>query len=103
MSGGEAKRVAMARIMINKPNIILLDEPMAALDPIVVQDIQKYILKIQSQGCAVLITDHQVRNLFDVVDRAYVISENSIIAEGTPSELLKSSKAIEKYFGTNFS
>ena len=98
-----AKRVAMARIMINKPNIILLDEPMAALDPIVVQDIQKYILKIQSQGCAVLITDHQVRNLFDVVDRAYVISENSIIAEGTPSELLKSSKAIEKYFGTNFS
>ena len=103
LSGGEAKRVAMARIMINKPNIILLDEPMAALDPIVVQDIQKYILKIQSQGCAVLITDHQVRNLFDVVDRAYVISENSIIAEGTPSELLKSSKAIEKYFGTNFS
>tara|TARA_E500000178_G_C16781125_1_gene643636 strand:- start:90 stop:845 length:756 start_codon:yes stop_codon:yes gene_type:complete len=103
LSGGEAKRVAMARIMINKPNVILLDEPMAALDPIVVQDIQKYILKIQSQGCAVLITDHQVRNLFDVVDRAYVISENSIIAEGTPSELLKSSKAIEKYFGTNFS
>ena len=103
LSGGEAKRVAMGRIMINKPNIILLDEPIEALDPIVVQDIQKYILKIQSQGCAVLITDHQVRNLFDVVDRAYVISENSIIAEGTPSELLKSSKAIEKYFGTNFS
>ena len=61
LSGGEAKRVAMARIMINKPNIILLDEPMAALDPIVVQDIQKYILKIQSQGCAVLITDHQCK------------------------------------------
>ena len=103
LSGGEVRRLQIARTLINEPKVILLDEPMAALDPIVVQDIQKYILKIQSQGCAVLITDHQVRNLFDVVDRAYVISENSIIAEGTPSELLKSSKAIEKYFGTNFS
>ena len=102
LSGGEAKRVAMARIMINKPKVILLDEPMAALDPIVVQDIQKYILKIQELGCAILVTDHQVKNLFDIVDRAYVISEQSIIAQGTPTELLKSSKAVEQYFGSNF-
>jgi lipopolysaccharide export system ATP-binding protein len=102
LSGGEVRRLMMARILINKPSIILLDEPMAALDPIVVQDIQKYILKIQSYGCAILITDHQVRNLFDIVDRAYVLGEQSIIAQGTPNEILKSSKAIELYFGSSY-
>ena len=103
LSGGEVRRLMMARIMINKPKVILLDEPMAALDPIVVQDIQKYILKIQSYGCSILITDHQVRNLFDIVDRAYVLGEQSIIAEGTPGEILKSSKAIQLYFGNQYS
>ena len=103
LSGGEVRRLMMARILINKPSVILLDEPMAALDPIVVQDIQKYILKIQSYGCAILITDHQVRNLFDIVDRAYVLGEQSIIAQGTPNEILKSSKAIELYFGQSYS
>ena len=102
LSGGEVRRLMMARIMINKPKVILLDEPMAALDPIVVQDIQKYILKIQSYGCSILITDHQVRNLFDIVDRAYVLGEQTIIAEGTPSEILKSSKAIQLYFGNQY-
>ena len=102
LSGGEVRRLMMARILINKPSVILLDEPMAALDPIVVQDIQKYILKIQSYGCAILITDHQVRNLFDIVDRAYVLGEQSIIASGTPQEILKSSKAIELYFGSAY-
>ena len=103
LSGGAIRRLMMARIMINKPKVILLDEPMAALDPIVVQDIQKYILKIQSYGCSILITDHQVRNLFDIVDRAYVLGEQSIIADGTPSEILKSSKAIQLYFGNQYS
>ncbi len=103
LSGGEVRRLMMARILIAKPKVILLDEPMAALDPIVVQDIQKYILKIQSFGCAILITDHQVKNLFDIVDRAYVLGEQSIIAKGTPKEILKSSKAIELYFGNQYS
>ena len=89
--------------MINKPKIVLLDEPLAALDPQIIQDIQKYILKIQSGGTAVLITDHNVRNLFDITDRSYVISEGNVIAEGTSRELLKSSKAIEHYFGSQFS
>ena len=102
LSGGEVRRLMMARILINKPSVILLDEPMSALDPIVIQDIQKYILKIQSYGCAILVTDHQVRNLFDIVDRAYVLGEQSIIAKGTPSEILKSSKAIELYFGSSY-
>ena len=102
LSGGEIRRLMMARVMINQPKIVLLDEPLAALDPLVIQDIQKYILKIQSYGCAILITDHQVRNLFDIVDRAYVIGEQSIIAEGTPNQILKSSKAIELYFGSSY-
>ena len=93
----------LSRVMINKPKIVLLDEPLAALDPIVIQDIQKYIMKIQSSGTAVLITDHNVKNLFDITDRSYVLGEQTIIAEGTSRELLKSSKAIEHYFGNQFS
>ena len=93
----------MARVMINNPKIVLLDEPLAALDPLVIQDIQKYILKIQSIGTAVLVTDHNVKNLFDITDRSYVLGEQSIIAEGTSNELLKSSKAIKHYFGSEFS
>ena len=103
LSGGEIRRLMMARLMINKPKIVLLDEPLQALDPIVIQDIQKYILKIQNMGVSILITDHAVKNLFDITDRSYVLGEHSVIAEGTSRELLKSSKAIETYFGSNFS
>ena len=103
LSGGEIRRLMMARVMINKPKIVLLDEPLAALDPLVIQDIQKYILKIQSSGTAILVTDHNVKNLFDITDRSYVLGEQSIIAEGTARELLKSSKAIKYYFGSQFS
>ena len=103
LSGGEIRRLMMARIMINKPKIVLLDEPLAALDPLVIQDIQKYILKIQSNGTAILVTDHNVKNLFDITDRSYVLGEHNIIAEGTSNELLKSSKAIKHYFGSQFS
>ena len=103
LSGGEVRRVMLARLMINKPKIVLLDEPLAALDPQIIQDIQKYILKIQSMGTAVLITDHNYLHLLQCCDRAYVINEGSVIAEGTPRELSKSSKAIEHYFGSQFS
>ena len=103
LSGGEIRRLMMARVMINKPKIVLLDEPLAALDPMVIQDIQKYILKIQSSGTAILVTDHNVKNLFDITDRSYVLGEHTVIAEGTSRELLKSSKAIEHYFGSQFS
>ena len=103
LSGGEIRRLMMARVMINNPKIVLLDEPLAALDPLVIQDIQKYILKIQSSGTAVLVTDHNVKNLFDITDRSYVLGEHTIIAEGTSRELLKSSKAIKYYFGSQFS
>ena len=93
----------MARVMINKPKIVLLDEPLAALDPLVIQDIQRYILKIQSMGISILVSDHNVKNLFEITDRAYVLGEQTVLAEGTSRELLKSSKAIEHYFGSQFS
>jgi lipopolysaccharide export system ATP-binding protein len=102
LSGGEIRRLMMARVMINKPKIVLLDEPLAALDPLIIQDIQKYILKIQSSGTAILVTDHNVKNLFDITDRSYVLGEQTVIAEGTSRELLKSTKAIEQYFGSKF-
>ena len=103
LSGGEIRRLMMARVMINKPKIVLLDEPLAALDPLVIQDIQRYILKIQSMGISVLVSDHNVKNLFEITDRAYVLGEQTVLAEGTSRELLKSSKAIEHYFGSQFS
>ena len=103
LSGGEIRRLMMARVMISNPKIVLLDEPLAALDPLVVQEIQKYILKIQSMGTAILVTDHNVKNLLDITDRSYVLGENTVIAEGTSREILKSSKAIEHYFGNQFS
>ena len=100
LSGGEVRRLQIARTLINNPKVILLDEPMAALDPIVVQDIQKFILKLQSYGCGVIVTDHQVQNLFEIVDRAYVIGEQTIVASGKPKDVLKSNKARELYFGS---
>ena len=103
LSGGEIRRLMMARVMINKPKIVLLDEPLAALDPLVIQDIQKYILKIQANGTAILVTDHNVKNLFDITDRSYVLGEQTIIAQGTSREILKSTKAIQHYFGSDYS
>ena len=100
LSGGEVRRLQIARTLINNPKVILLDEPMAALDPIVVQDIQKYILKLQSYGTGVIVTDHNIQNLLQVVDKCIVIGEQTIIAQGKPKEILQSAKARELYFGS---
>jgi len=100
LSGGEARRLQIARTLINNPKVILLDEPMAALDPIVVEDIQKYILKLQSYGVGVVVTDHNIQNLLKIIDRAYVISNQTIIAQGSEKEILRDSKAREMYFGS---
>ena len=100
LSGGEVRRLMIARTLIGSPRIILLDEPMAALDPIVVHDIQKFILKLSSYGCGIIVTDHNIQNIFQIVDRCMVIGEQSIIAEGKPRDILKSTKARELYFGS---
>ena len=100
LSGGEVRRLQIARTLINKPKVILLDEPMAALDPIIVQDIQKFIAFTILWMWSIIVTDHQVQNLFEIVDRAMVIGEHTIIASGKPKDILKSEKARELYFGS---
>ena len=102
LSGGELRRLMMVRVMINNPKVVLLDEPFAALDPLIIEEISKYILSIQANKTSIIVSDHNIKNLFAIVDRAYVLGSQGVIAEGTPSELLKSSKAIESYFGSNF-
>ena len=100
LSGGETRRLQIARTLITKPKVILLDEPLAALDPIVVQEIQDYILKLQAQSTGVIITDHNINNLLQIVDRLYVIASNSIIASGKKEDVLRSDKAKKLYFGS---
>ena len=100
LSGGEVRRLQIARTLINNPKVILLDEPMAALDPIVVQDIQKYILKLQAMQTAVIVTDHNIQNLLQIVDRLFVIGENTIITSGKKEDVLSNAKARELYFGS---
>ena len=102
LSGGESKRVNLARLMITNPKVVLIDEIWSMVDPLVVQDMQKYILQIQSQGVSVLITDHSTTTLFETTDRNYLIDSGQILAEGTKRELLKNSEAIRRYFGTGF-
>ena len=102
LSGGEAKRLSLARLMITNPKIVLIDEIWSMVDPLVVQDMQKYILQIQSQGVSCILSDHSVNTLFETTDRNYLIDSGQIIAEGTKRELLKNSLAVKKYFGTGF-
>ncbi len=102
LSGGESKRLALARLMITKPKIVLIDEIWSMVDPLVVQDMQKYILEIQSQGVSCILTDHSVSTLFETTDFNYLIDSGQIIAEGTKRELLQNSEAVKKYFGTGF-
>tara|TARA_B100001559_G_scaffold231470_1_gene194921 strand:+ start:796 stop:1560 length:765 start_codon:yes stop_codon:yes gene_type:complete len=103
LSGGEGKRLSLARLMITNPKIVLIDEIWSMTDPLVVQDMQKYILEIQSQGVSCILSDHSVNTLFETTDRNYLIDGGQIIAEGTKRELLKNSEAVKKYFGTGFS
>ena len=102
LSGGESKRLSLARLMITNPRIVLIDEVWSFVDPIVVQDMQKYILQIQSLGVSCIITDHKTDTLFSTSDRNYLIDSGQILAQGTKRELLKNSDAIKKYFGSSF-
>ena len=100
LSGGESRRLQIARTLINNPKIILLDEPMAMLDPLMVEDIQKYILRLQSYGVGLIVTDHNIHNLLNIIDRAYIIGDQTIITQGSKSTILKNSRAREIFFGS---
>ena len=103
LSGGERRRTEIARCLISNPKILLLDEPFAGVDLLSIQEIKGLLLKLQSRGCAVLVTDHNASQLLSVVDRAYVIANGVIVANGTPREIVNTEQAKKLYFGEDFS
>ena len=102
LSGGERRRTEIARCLINNPKILLLDEPFAGVDLLSIQDIKGLLLKLQARGCAVLVTDHNASQLLSVVDRAYVIANGTIVANGTPRQIVNTTEAKKLYFGEDF-
>ena len=102
LSGGERRRVEIARVLAMQPRFILLDEPFAGVDPIAVIDIQKIIGFLKSRGIGVLITDHNVRETLSICDRAYIISDGAVLASGKPEELVNNEQVRAVYLGENF-
>lgn len=102
LSGGERRRVEIARALAANPSVILLDEPFAGVDPISVIDIQRIIKHLSERGIAVLITDHNVRETLGVCERAYIVSDGQILAEGTPQAILANEQVRAVYLGQHF-
>jgi len=102
LSGGEKRRLEIARALIVDPKFLLLDEPFVGIDPITVDDIQKVVKKLKSRGLGVLITDHNVRETLEIIDRAYVIYDGGILVEGNARDLLGNQEAKKVYLGDNF-
>ena len=102
LSGGERRRVEIARSLVISPSFILLDEPFAGIDPIAVLDIQSIVKRLRAKGIGVLITDHNVREILRVTDRAYIINEGKILQTGTPQELALNQEVKRLYLGEDF-
>jgi len=102
LSGGQKRRLEVARCLIPKPKYIFFDEPFAGIDPIMVADIRHLILSLKTQDIGILITDHNVRETIRLVDRVYIISEGEIIAQGRPMEVIENQAVREVYLGMDF-
>jgi lipopolysaccharide export system ATP-binding protein len=102
LSGGEKRRCEIARALITDPKFLLLDEPFVGIDPITVADIQNIIHRLKQKGLGILITDHNVREMLEIIDRAYIIFEGKILLEGSAHELLENPKARQVYLGEKF-
>ncbi|MBT4880809.1 MAG: LPS export ABC transporter ATP-binding protein [Alphaproteobacteria bacterium] len=103
LSGGERRRVEIARALAAHPQYILLDEPLAGIDPIAIKDIQNLIYHLKDKGIGVLITDHNVRETLGIVERAYIMNEGHILADGTPDEIINHDEVRRIYLGEKFS
>ena len=102
LSGGERRRVEIARALATRPHFILLDEPLASIDPIAVADIRELVAHLKDRGIGVLITDHNVRETLDIVDRAYILHGGEVLREGSPSEIVLDENVRRVYLGERF-
>ncbi len=103
LSGGERRRLEIARALLTRPRFMLLDEPFTGIDPLTIQDLQDIILSLKDRGIGILITDHSVREALKITDRAYIIDGGKILKEGTPQELVSSEDVRKSYLGDDFS
>ncbi len=102
LSGGERRRLEITRALVTEPSLLLLDEPFANIDPLAVNDVKHLIQHLKAKGISVLITDHNAREIFSIVDRSYLIREGKVLLSGTVHELLESKEARAVYFGEDF-
>lgn len=102
LSGGERRRVEIARCLAGKPNYVLLDEPFAGVDPIAVGEIRQLVAQLKDRGLGVLITDHNVRETLDIVDRAYILHDGKVLMSGAPDEVVKDANVRRVYLGDTF-
>ena len=103
LSGGERRRLEIARALASRPSFILLDEPLAGIDPIAVGEIRTLVSQLKNRGLGVLITDHNVRETLDIIDRAYILHGGTVLMEGTPDEIVANEEVRKVYLGDNFS
>ena len=103
LSGGERRRVEIARALASRPSFILLDEPLAGIDPIAVDEVRMLVKHLKDRGIGVLITDHNVRETLDIIDRAYIMHDGSVLMEGTPAEIVNDVDVRRVYLGERFS
>lgn len=103
LSGGERRRLEIARALASQPKYILLDEPLAGIDPIAVGEIRKLVSQLKHRGIGVLITDHNVRETLDITDRAYILHGGTVLMEGTPNEIVNNEEVRKVYLGDSFS
>jgi lipopolysaccharide export system ATP-binding protein len=102
LSGGERRRVEIARALASRPSFILLDEPLAGIDPIAVSDIRDLVAHLKDRGIGVLITDHNVRETLDLIDRAYILHDGQVLMEGSPDEIVADANVRRVYLGDRF-
>jgi len=102
LSGGERRKLEIARAMVTDPSLILLDEPFSGVDPITVQDLQQEIRRLVASGVSILLTDHNVERTLEVVDRAYIIDHGKVIGQGSPAEIVRNQTVRQLYLGNTF-